>query len=309
MPISNYPKGFANGLNVRGMPILNSYGGDIYWVDSGDGSDGNKGTFDRPFATIDYAIGQCTGSNGDIIMVKPGHSETSLSSSIEADVAGVSIVGLGNGDNRPVLGGIATDEVIDITADDVAIKNIRFSALTSGTQAGSRKITIDSDSAVVEGCEFQCGASDDNAVYVTYQGDNSVIFNNAFEVSADGPDTAIYLEGATGGDSLTKTVIKANFFNGGTANNSWDEGVIYSSGVHTQCLIDDNNFLYISGGVGGVEFTAAATGLIRDNFFGGGTLGSMLDPGSCYCSNNKEADAVDENARTFPRPLMPVNVR
>ncbi len=298
--ISNYPNGFANGVNIRGLPVLNTYGGTIYWVDSGTGSDGNKGTFDRPFATIDYAVGRCTANNGDIIMVKPGHSETSLTASIAVDVAGIAIVGLGSGDNRPTLGGIATDEVIDVTADDVLIQNLKFSALTSGTQAGSYKVKIQADSVTLINNRFECGASDDNAVYVTYAGDNPKILNNEFVVTANGPDTAITLEGATGGDSLTGTIIRNNLFDGGSATNSWDEGVIYSSGVHVQCDIGENRFLFMSGGVGGIEFTAAATGLIWDNFFGGGTLGQMLDPGSCYCSNNKEADAIDENARTFP---------
>ena len=76
MPISNYPNGFANGVNIRGVPVLNTYGGNVFWVDSGAGSNGNKGTFDRPWATIDYSIGKCTASNGDVVMVKPGHAET-----------------------------------------------------------------------------------------------------------------------------------------------------------------------------------------------------------------------------------------
>ncbi len=67
MSISNYPNGFASGLNVRGIPVLNTYGGDVYWVHSGTGSNGNKGSFDRPFSTIDYAVGRCTADQGDIL--------------------------------------------------------------------------------------------------------------------------------------------------------------------------------------------------------------------------------------------------
>jgi hypothetical protein len=32
----------------------------------------------------------------------------------------------------------------------------------------------------------------------------------------------------------------------------------------------------------------------------GGTLGSMLDPGSCFCFENYEADDIDESGRLFP---------
>ena len=87
MPISNYGR-FREGVNIGGMPILNSYAGNVFWVDSGAGSNGNKGTFARPFATIDYAIGQCTANNGDLIMVMPGHTETvTAAAGIAVDVA------------------------------------------------------------------------------------------------------------------------------------------------------------------------------------------------------------------------------
>jgi len=56
----------------------------------------------------------------------------------------------------------------------------------------------------------------------------------------------------------------------------------------------------ICSGGPGIIFSAAATGVIARNLFGGGTLGSMLDPGSCMCFENYEADAIDETARLFP---------
>ena len=78
MPISNYPGGFNNGVAIQGMPVLNNYSGNIFWVDSGTGSNGNKGTFNKPFATVDYAISQCTANNDDQVHVKAGHAETGL---------------------------------------------------------------------------------------------------------------------------------------------------------------------------------------------------------------------------------------
>lgn len=107
MPYSNYPNGFLNGVTIRGLPILNSYSGSIFWVDSNttaSTANGNVGSFTRPFATIDAAIGACTANNGDIIMVAAGHAETLVAAgAVTMDVAGVSIVGMGKGNNRPVL--------------------------------------------------------------------------------------------------------------------------------------------------------------------------------------------------------------
>jgi len=123
--MSNYPNGFNYGVNVRGVPILNTYGGNIYWVDSGAGGDGNKGTFDLPFATLDYAIGRCTANNGDIIMLKPGHAETVASAgAIAADVAGISIIGIGSGADRPTLTFSATASTMTVSAASISISNI-----------------------------------------------------------------------------------------------------------------------------------------------------------------------------------------
>jgi hypothetical protein len=140
--LSNYPNGFSNGLLVRNMPVLNTYGSKVFWVDSNTGSDGNKGTFDRPFSTIDYAIGQCTASKGDVIMVKPGHVETvTAAAGVALDVAGVSIVGLGNKRNRPQVNfTTAVGASFKVSAANCWVENIRF---TGGIDALTNPIHVD----------------------------------------------------------------------------------------------------------------------------------------------------------------------
>jgi hypothetical protein len=125
---SSYPHGFAGGVNVRGLPLLNTYAGNVFWVDSGTGSNGNKGTFDRPFATIDYAVGKCTANNGDVIMVKPGHAETVIAAAgLDLDVAGITIIGLGTGSDRPtVTFSTATSADMDVDAANITVMNILF---------------------------------------------------------------------------------------------------------------------------------------------------------------------------------------
>lgn len=138
MPNSNYPKGFADGVTIRGLPVLNTYGGKVFWVNGGTallvgqrgGSDGNKGTFDAPFATLDFAIGQCTADRGDIIMVKDNHSETITGvGGITADVAGITIIGLGRGAQRPrfLMDGANTVTFV-VSAADVTVSNCVFAA-------------------------------------------------------------------------------------------------------------------------------------------------------------------------------------
>ena len=77
--ISNFPTGFANGINVRGIPLLQAQTGNVYWLDNSAvpaapgtqgrvaGSDNNRGTYQRPFSTLVGAMAACLPGNGDII--------------------------------------------------------------------------------------------------------------------------------------------------------------------------------------------------------------------------------------------------
>jgi|TARA_R110000765_G_scaffold142115_1_gene243244 hypothetical protein len=130
MPISNYPNGFSQGVSILGMPVLNSYAGSVFWVNSNGGSDGNKGTRERAFGTLDYAIGKCTANKGDIILVAPNHAETITGASgITFDVAGITVVGMGNYNQRPRFlmdGGTTVTAVI--SAADVTLSNMVFAS-------------------------------------------------------------------------------------------------------------------------------------------------------------------------------------
>lgn len=133
---SNFTNGFANGVLMRGLPITQTHPGKAFWVSNAStiqqgqrgGSDGNRGTFDAPFSTIDYAIGQCVANRGDVIFVKPGHAEAVTVSSIACDVAGVSIIGLGTGAMKPTLTFGATDSRINVTAANCTWQNFRWTA-------------------------------------------------------------------------------------------------------------------------------------------------------------------------------------
>jgi len=107
-------------------------GGNVFWVDSGaslasDAVTAGKSR-DKPFATLDYAIGQCTANNGDVIYLCEGHAESyTASASAVFDIAGVSVIGLGEGSDRPTLT-FASDAGadIDISAANVTIQNVLF---------------------------------------------------------------------------------------------------------------------------------------------------------------------------------------
>lgn len=146
---SNYPNGFKNGVVIRGIPLVQTHPGKVFWVDNSTtgllagqvgGSNGNDGTFNAPFATIDYAVGQCRANKGDVIFVKPGHAETiSSATTLAVDVAGIAIVGLGQGSNRPTLNFTATTSNIAVSAANVLMYNL---LLTGGVDAVVAVMTV-----------------------------------------------------------------------------------------------------------------------------------------------------------------------
>jgi hypothetical protein len=112
--------------------------GTVYYVDD-SGSDGTaSGSQQKPFATIDYAIGQCTANIGDVIYVMPGHAEDiTTATGINCDVAGVSIIGLGHGADVPTISFTAAAGSITVGAASVLLQNLKLVAnFATGTTSG-----------------------------------------------------------------------------------------------------------------------------------------------------------------------------
>ncbi len=107
---------------------INTSTGSIFWVHSGTGSDaaGYGYSPDAPVATIDYAIGLCTASKGDVIYVMPGHNEGLGNAQIAVDVIGISIIGLGKGSLTPRIDFDHANASIDISAAGCTLKNLRL---------------------------------------------------------------------------------------------------------------------------------------------------------------------------------------
>jgi len=128
-----------------------------------------------PFATIDYAVGQCVAGRGDTIYVMPGHTESlSSATALALDVAGVTIIGLGYGLNRPIITlDTAATTTIQVTAANVTLKNLVFSANFADIVS---VFTLDAAADYrVEGCLFRATATNMNFLHIfdTNTTDNS----------------------------------------------------------------------------------------------------------------------------------------
>ena len=127
--------------------------GAVYFVDSNvDATNGRSPL--TAVGTLDEAFALCTADNGDTIYVMPGHSETITA--VTADVADVSVIGLGQGLNRPKLTYATTGAEINVTADDVTLQNLW---LYGDIDSLVNFIDADANDLTVDGCLFTINTS------------------------------------------------------------------------------------------------------------------------------------------------------
>ena len=146
---------------------IKQHPGAIWFVDSGNTSTGADAagygrTPDKPFLTIDYAVGKCTASQGDVIYVMPGHAEVvSAAAGLALDVIGISVIGLGNGSLQPTVTlDTANTADVDVDAADITVENIHFVANFADIAAA---IDVNADDFTLRGCRFSEAATDMNA--------------------------------------------------------------------------------------------------------------------------------------------------
>lgn len=210
--------------------------GNTYFVSSVTGSSGNAGTsVDFPKATIAQALALCSDNQGDVIYVLQGHVQDIVEASgLTISVDGVSIIGLGNGSERPTLTWkTATTATCLVSGDNVLIENIivrndidslaiMFSV--TGVNATFRRVdhtetaskqtlkflvtTVAGDGLTVENCKHvQVTAG--GTKWIDLVGcDNAVIRNNIFHVSA-----STFIVGGTTTESLNVTIANNLFVN------------------------------------------------------------------------------------------------
>lgn len=130
-------KPLADGEKIHMTDLAGIGRGRIFWVmaaattgyakffaDHNVVEDGTNSVYN----TLDAAISACTANRGDVIYVTEGYTEAVTVSSVAFDVAGVTIIGLGVGSNKPTFTFAATDSRINVTAANGRFQNLRIEA-------------------------------------------------------------------------------------------------------------------------------------------------------------------------------------
>jgi hypothetical protein len=154
MPYTNFPAGITSfGVPTFGVgPELPT--GQIFFVSSVTGGAGNyaQNSPTNPLATIAQALTAIT-QPGSYIYCLPGHAETiSGAAGIALNVAGVTIVGLGNGFAKPTITfTTATAAQMTITGANTVITNFNF---ISNFAAIVALVSVTAKGVQFQGCNF-----------------------------------------------------------------------------------------------------------------------------------------------------------
>lgn len=243
--------------------------GDRWFVDSVAGASTNSGTSpDDALNTVDAAIAKCTANKGDIIFVMPKHAETFSTAAQEGfdlDVAGVSIIGLGQGDQRPTFTfGHASASCV-IGASSCRISNLRFVSNISD-HVTAIDIEAAANGSQVDKCYFTDSGTTLDAltfIKIVADADRLRIIDNHFNnvTGGEATDTLLFAGGSDG------TVIARNL----ATIDAKTGGFIKAAGAASLGLIVIDNVVVNQDASAGLCYLghASSTGLIARNMFAG----------------------------------------
>jgi hypothetical protein len=148
--VRNQKGGVFTVINRSAIP------GTILWVDSTNAAATDSASYgdnpkDRPLATLDYAIGLATASKGDVIFLMPGHAETLAATAVTFDKKGLTVIGLGQGNDKPTFTFGNTASEFNVTADSTIIKNVRC---VSNVDSLVNFVDSDAEYLEIHDCEF-----------------------------------------------------------------------------------------------------------------------------------------------------------
>lgn len=297
----------SNGSNLERLEYLQNLGSDalgllgagsagtVIYVDTGEGTGTEDGlTWATAHDTIKEAIDDCTDNAGDVILVASGHAEDMGTDGI--DCPGVSIIGLGSGEGRPVLTFNTGADVMAHTVANVKWKNLIF---VPSTQDCTVAITLNgsSDGAVFEDCVFRGdGAGLEFVSTITFSAaacDNVRFTRCIFDNQGGGNATAAITNIV--GAQVGLTIEDCEFIG------VWSEAAINSTQTDLNMVVRNNLVTNTSSGKFAIELEhASSTGFLVDNFCYANTYGSVIDPGGLMCYNNRVSSAVDQSGSVYP---------
>lgn len=209
------------------------------------------------FNTITAALAACTASSGDVILVAEGYTETITAAGTNVNVAGVNIVGLGQGSLRPTITfTTAITANFLVTAANVTIQNLVF---TCNFDAITAMVTVSTADVAFLDCVFNTNNGTMGAVVgllTAATATRLVVKRCRFVGPAvnSGTTTTAQLDHEVGIDY----VIEDNYFMGKCTQNITNAAAILGGVIR-------NNVFVTATGTKSINMHASSTPMITNN--------------------------------------------
>jgi hypothetical protein len=244
------------------IPELLKSNANVFFVDNeateaSDTADGIHGeTPGRPFQTYDFAIGQCTAGQNNIIVIMPYSTEHyTAAGSVDVDVTGITTIGLGYGPARPkfVFDHADATFVVGRTGDGATFENLTFQASVTGVTVGVQ-VEDGADNISWVDCEWLNGELSGTDEFVTAMDvvteANDVSFERCRFISVGAGATSII---KAAGGAITGLTFKDCY-----AYGDWSTALMVSDQILTRVLVENCSFENKNSGEPIFEFTGTS---------------------------------------------------
>ena len=304
-----YKKQGGNELVVAAGGLLTIEGvvtgfspGTNFFVSSVAGSSSNDGLSWAPAkATLAQALALCTASKNDRIFLAPDHAESVGAAGLAWNVAGVSIIGVGNGSNRPTFTWHTTDAVVTVSADNVLITNVvtavDLDEVVSMFLVSGAQVTFD-------GVDFGMAGTGSAAQAIqwlkTTAGADGIKIRNCRHRQLTAANSAQKWIELVGPDfaEITDCIFQI------VANASTSSELISGSTAVIYCVIARNLIEFIGATIDSViNLVTGSTGIIADNRIASGTsvaTAAVITGDGCFVFNNLWADSAAASGLLAP---------
>lgn len=293
--------------NAGGLSNIGT--GKVFYVDSAaGGSATSSGTsLAAAWPTLDDAFDSGNGleaNRGDVVFVLQNSAESGSSANLwDIDIAGVTVVHLGNGDDQGTYTFADTDTTVSVGAANVTIIGGRLLAGISEVVIGL-DVTADADYLTVIGMEFPeplTSTFEFNIAVQLVTGADDVSFIGCKAYSADATGADHWLNGGAG--VVNRLTIRNCLVHG-----EYAIAPIFSDQIDLENYIAYNNVTQMTAGEFGIEYTAAATGILeRNNVVIDDRNNNSIDSGSMRTFENYISDSDDVAATLFNPPLPKID--
>lgn len=290
---SSSPYGrFATALPLTfGKTFFVHASGSVPYVNLGNKFQDDEDGVPRVHTTIAAAVARCTASAGDIVYVLPGHTET-LTAALTLNVAGVSVIGLGNGMLRPTLNVNGVIDGVNITAANVLFENFHFGV--PGTDAQTACINVAGVAGVtirnITGIGSTTAINVVDMITVAASSNDLVIEDVKFTNATVPVNSFLSIEGA-----CSRVTLKNLWFYGDCVT----AGIIDGAAV-THLFMEDVRVGTVGTSIPAITLDSNPTGLARNCFFSGThtTLATNANLGNAMRVDNIKVLEETDNSRS-----------